>query len=222
MDFRQRPGKTVLRRARPAGPAPARLRVPGLPQPAGEQRLQAAQRLGRLLLGGRAGEELRALEGRVHGGRVPGRAPRPRRRQDDPRGRRALHRASAASRTAAAPCSRAATPGQPNTQADPAACPATYDPAATPPPTAFCTIQEADPDRARGVLAADEVTPMDSGDPIQDRVREPLPAPGGRPASSSTPSRAAPICARSRPRSAPARRSRPSPPAGSRCSPTAG
>ena len=61
----------------------------------------------------------------------------------------------------------AATPAQPNTQADPAACPATYDPAATPPPTAFCTIQEWIRIERAALLAAGEVTPMDSGDPIK-------------------------------------------------------
>ncbi len=58
-----------------------------------------------------------------------------------------------------------ARPGQLNTQADPAVC-GTYDPAATPPPTAFCTIQEwLRIERAQ--LSAAEVTPMNAGDPIQ-------------------------------------------------------
>jgi WD40-like Beta Propeller Repeat len=57
-----------------------------------------------------------------------------------------------------------ASPGQPDTQSDPAVC-GTYDPAATPPPTAFCTIQEWL--RIERAQLAAEVTPMDAGDPIR-------------------------------------------------------
>jgi hypothetical protein len=60
----------------------------------------------------------------------------------------------------------AASAAQPNTQSDPAAC-GTYDPAANPPPTAFCTIQEWLRIERAQLLAAGQVTPMNSGDPIQ-------------------------------------------------------
>jgi len=75
---RGRPREKVLRELRPADPAGARLLVLGLPQPGRDQRLQAAQRHPGVLLGGRAREELRAAQDRVHGDRVPRRAPRPR------------------------------------------------------------------------------------------------------------------------------------------------
>jgi hypothetical protein len=57
-----------------------------------------------------------------------------------------------------------ASPMQPNTQADPAVC-GTYNPMSNPPPTAFCTIQEWL--RIERVQLGAQVTPMDSGDPIQ-------------------------------------------------------
>ncbi|HWO24842.1 MAG TPA: hypothetical protein VNO30_39140 [Kofleriaceae bacterium] len=60
----------------------------------------------------------------------------------------------------------AASPGQPDTQSDPAVC-GTYNPTANPPPTAFCTIQEWLRIERAQLLAAGEVTPMDMGDPIR-------------------------------------------------------
>ena len=59
-----------------------------------------------------------------------------------------------------------ATAAQPATQADPAAC-GTYNPAASPPPTAFCTVQEWLRLEREQQLADGKVTPMNSGDPIQ-------------------------------------------------------
>jgi hypothetical protein len=59
-----------------------------------------------------------------------------------------------------------ATAAQPATQADPAAC-GTYNPTASPPPTAFCTVQEWLRLEREQLLAMGDVTPMNSSDPIR-------------------------------------------------------
>lgn len=74
----------------------------------------------------------------------------------------------------------AASAAQPNTQSDPAVCGA-YNPTSTPPPTAFCTIQEWLRIERAQLLAAGQVTSMNSGDPIDIvYVNRTAAAPAGR------------------------------------------